>query len=610
MSRPQVYLRLLGYLRPYKLRFAVAVACTIVVGGLNAYPAYLVQYVINDLLIARRLDAVLFICASLVAVYLAKGAAAYWQHYCMYWVGQRIVMDVRNALHRHFIHLPLRFFEARTTGELIAKVIYDISLMQYAATNSVRDLLRHGITFVALLGVAIYQSPAMALIFIFIVPLVGFLVIKMGEKIRHITRRTQVRMGDMSSLMKETYAGIRVVKAFGAEEREEGRFASATRSFFDTVMRAMWVRSLAPPMVEIIGGILGAGVLWFGARAVILGGMDPGKLTSFAVALGMAYNPLKSFTRVFNSMMEGIAGAQSVFEMMDEHDHEDKNPRGETMGRLSGEIRFEAVHFSYGEEPVLENIDVAVPAGCTLAVVGMSGAGKSTLLDLIPRFYAPSRGRILFDGKDASAYSLHSLRAQIAVVAQQVVLFNDTAENNIAYGVDGPVSREAVVVAAKAANAHDFIAGLEKGYDTVLGEEGVRLSGGERQRIAIARAILRNPSILLLDEATSALDTESEQLIQEALDPLMKGRTTIVVAHRLSTVRNADLILVLDGGCIVERGTHEVLMERNSLYKRLYEMQFASEDAPLAGEAANEEAPQDYLLGEKIPVDEGRAPRP
>ncbi len=579
VSRTQVYRRLLKYLRPYWRRFSIAILATIVVGALNAVPALLVRTAVDDVLVARDEAAAFFLSALVMGIFILKGGAAYLQNYFMYWVGQRIVMDVRNALHRHLLFLPLRFFDEKTTGELMAKVTYDITLMRKAASNAVRDLVRHFFTFLALLGVAVYQSPKMSLFFIVAVPPVVVLIAWLGEKIRRITRRTQERMGDMSSLMKETYDGMRVVKGFGAERFEESRFERANLSFFRTIMRAMRARALAPPLVEVIGGVLAGFVLWHGAGLVMRGEVTPGQLSSFLVAVGMIYSPLKSLTRVYHTLMEGLAGCQSVFELMDDYVAEETNPGGRMMGRLVREIRFRGVEFAYGETPVLQNIDLEVPAGTIFALVGMSGAGKTTLVDLIPRFYLPTAGSIAYDGAEGDDLDLESLRAQIAVVGQRVHLLNGTVAENIAYAAEGAVDREAVVAAAKAANAHDFISALPEGYDTVIGEDGERLSGGERQRLAIARAILRDPSILLLDEATSALDAQSERLIQEALERLMEGRTTVVVAHRLSTVRSADCIAVLDGGRIVEQGTHAALMEKGGLYRRLYEMQYVEEEA-------------------------------
>ncbi|MBI2178130.1 MAG: ATP-binding cassette domain-containing protein [Candidatus Tectomicrobia bacterium] len=576
MSRVETYLRLLGYLRPYWARFAVAVACTFIVGSLGAVPALMVKYAVDDVLIARDAGMAMLISAGIVVLFALRAVVGYVQAYCMYWVGQRVVMDLRNELHRHLVRLPMRFFEGKTTGELMAKSLYDISLMQKAATSAIRDLGKEFFTFVALLCVAVYQNPKMALIFLVVFPPVGFLIARMGEKVRRITRGTQARIGSLSALMKETYAGIRVVKAFGAEGFEGARFARTNLSFFRQIMGAMRVRALAPSLVEGIGGALAGGILWFGILMVMRGEVTAGELSSFLVAVGMVYSPLKSLTRVYHNLMEGLAGSQAVFELMDAHKPEEANPRGRAMGRLCRSIRLEGVSFAYETEPVLRDIRLEIPAGGVLAVVGLSGAGKTTLLDLIPRFYVPAAGRITYDGVDGSELDLWSLRAQIGVVGQHINLFNDTVTRNIAYAAEGPVDAGAVEAAARAANAHGFISTLPNGYDTVLGEEGVRLSGGERQRIAIARAILRDPSILLLDEATSSLDSESEKIIQEALDRLMRGRTTVVVAHRLSTVRAADAIAVLDDGQLVELGTHQELMERGGFYRKLYEMQFAS----------------------------------
>jgi subfamily B ATP-binding cassette protein MsbA len=573
VSRLQIYIRVLGYLKPYRVRFAAAAVCTVFVGAFNALPALLVRYAVDDVLIAKDMGMAFALSVGVAGIYVLKGGLAYCQNYFMYWVGQRVVMDIRNSLHRHLLCLPLRFFDDKTTGELMSKVTYDITLMQKAASSAVRDLGRHFFTFISLLGIAIYQQPRMALLFLVVIPPVAFLIAHFGEKIRRITRTTQVKMGEMNTLMKETYVGMRVVKAFGAEAAEEARFARANLSFFRRIMKAMRVRAMTPSIVDGIGGLLAGLVLWYGAGMVIRGEATPGQLSSFLVAVGMIYSPLKSLSRVYHTLMEGVAGGQSVFELMDRHAPEEVHPGGRKLEGLSEGIRFSGVGFGYGAGAVLEDLSFEVPAGSVFALVGASGAGKTTLLDLIPRFYEPTSGRIEFDGVDGAEFDLRSLRSRIGVVGQQVILFDDTVAGNIAYGAGGEASSEDIETAARAANAHAFIEALPDGYGTQLGEDGVRLSGGERQRIAIARAILQDPPILLLDEATSALDPESERTIQEALDRLMRGRTTIVVAHRLATVRGADEIAVLDGGRMAERGTHAELMAAGGLYSRFSAMQ-------------------------------------
>lgn len=373
--------------------------------------------------------------------------------------------------------------------------------------------------------------------------------------------------------MKETYSGIKEVKAYGAEKIEETRFNKSNFSFFVNMKRVLRVRALAPPLVEAIGGVIAATVLWFGSMMVINGEVTPGEFSSFLVAIGMIYSPLKSLTRVYNNMMEGIAGGQSVFELIDNEPQEEVSVRTKKMDKLTNEIKIDNVSFEYDSIPVLKNINIKIKCGSLVAFVGLSGAGKTTLLDIIPQFYLPSSGRVLFDGLDASELEIRSIREQIAVVSQQVFIFNDTVSKNISYGFTKEPDFEKIVAAAKAANADTFIRSMPDGYNTILGEDGVRISGGERQRIAIARAILRNPSILLLDEATSALDSENESLIQEALERLMEGRTTLVISHRFSAVQHADLIIVLKDGSIVEQGVHNDLILLNGHYKKLFEMQ-------------------------------------
>ncbi|MFQ5895155.1 MAG: ABC transporter ATP-binding protein [Nitrospinota bacterium] len=575
MSKLKIYLRLLSFLTPYRGRAALAVVCMVGVGALSAAPAYLLQHVVDGLIPPREpFLLVVILPLAVVATYLALGAFTYGQTYLMYWVGQRVVMDIRNALYGHLVRLPVRFFTQKTTGELMSRVVYDISLMQKAASSAVRDMGRHSFALLFLMALAFYQNWRLSLAFAMVLPPLTYLVARMGEKVRRITRQTQDKMGDISALVKEAFTGIRVVKAFNAEEHEHRRFARANRRFCDTVMRAMRVRALATPLVEVLGGVGAGVVLWVGARQVMAGESTPGQFASFLAALGLLYNPLKSLTRVYQTLQEGVAASETVFGLMDQTAPEPRRSGQREMGPLREGICFREVSFAYEDVPVLQGLNLEVPAGKVVALVGLSGAGKTTLMDLIPRFYDPTSGRIEYDGTDGAGLDVASLRDQVGLVTQRVFLFNGTVFDNIAYARPGAEPAQ-VEAAARAANAHGFIQALPQGYGSMIGEDGVRLSGGERQRVAIARAILKDPSILLLDEATSALDSESEQLVQEALERLKRGRTTLVVAHRLSTVRNADLIAVLDGGQMVETGTHAELMARGGLYRRLYEIQFA-----------------------------------
>ncbi len=573
MKKRFVIKNLLFYLKSYKFRFGIAVLCTLVVASLNAFPALLVKYAVDDVLISKNVKMAVLLSLVLVVIYLFKGVFSYFQSYFMEWVGHRVVVDVRSKLHSRMMSFPIHFFERKTTGELMSKVLFDISWMQKAVSSSLRDLARYFFTFIALLSVAFYQSPKMSFFFIIAVPPISYIVFRLGEKIRRATRGNQERMGDISSLMKETYSGIKEVKAYGAEKIEETRFNKSNFSFFVNMKRVLRVRALAPPLVEAIGGVIAATVLWFGSMMVINGEVTPGEFSSFLVAIGMIYSPLKSLTRVYNNMMEGIAGGQSVFELIDNEPQEEVSVRTKKMDKLTNEIKIDNVSFEYDSIPVLKNINIKIKCGSLVAFVGLGGAGKTTLLDIIPQFYLPSSGRVLFDGLDASELEIRSIREQIAVVSQQVFIFNDTVSKNISYGFTKEPDFEKIVAAAKAANADTFIRSMPDGYNTILGEDGVRISGGERQRIAIARAILRNPSILLLDEATSALDSENESLIQEALERLMEGRTTLVISHRFSAVQHADLIIVLKDGSIVEQGVHNDLILLNGHYKKLFEMQ-------------------------------------
>jgi subfamily B ATP-binding cassette protein MsbA len=430
---------------------------------------------------------------------------------------------------------------------------------------------------IGLVFVIFYRDWKLAVIAMFIFPLAIYPIAKFGSRLRHFATRTQVTMGSLTTLLQETISGTRIVKAFGMEEYENKRFAGENERLFKLNLKSISIIGLSSPFMEFLGGLGIAAIVFYGGYQVINGNSTPGTFFSFLAALIMLYEPVKRLTNVNNTIQQGIAAANRVFDILDTVPDIRNADRAMTLPKISSHIAVQDVTFSYEQTPVLKHVNLKIRAGEIIAFVGMSGGGKTTLVNLIPRFYDVNEGRILIDGQDIRDVTIESLRGQIGIVTQQTILFNDTVRNNIAYG-DINKSESEIIGAAKAANAHDFIINMPNGYDTVIGEQGMKLSGGERQRISIARALLKDAPILILDEATSSLDTEAEIEVQDALETLMQGRTTLIIAHRLSTIRNADRIIVLVNGVIVEEGTHEALLERKGEYFKLYQMQFKNGD--------------------------------
>jgi len=563
---------LYGYLRPFMGRLIVAMICMIIVAFATAFSAYLVKPVLDDIFLKKDVVKLMILPGVVIVLYLVKGVAMYGQRYLMAFIGQRIVADVRRDMYFHLQNLDLTFFVKNATGVLISRLINDVNLLRGALSGAVTSLLRDFFTIVGLVFVVFYRNWQLACIAMLVLPVAVYPIVAFGRKFFKFSTRSQETIGDLTMIIHEAISGIRIVKAFSMEAYEKKRFSVENERLFNIYMKIQKVRALSSPVMEMLGGVGIAAIIWIGGFQVMKGHATPGTFFSFITALFMLYQPIKKINKSNSAVQEGLAAARRIFDVMAIQPAVKETPGSVPLTRGWKRLTFEDVDFSYGEEPVLSHIAFEMKGGEMVAFVGRSGSGKSTLLNLIPRFYDVTGGQITLDGRDVRQFTIPSLRAQVAMVTQEVILFNDTVRNNIAYG-NPSVPLEAVKEAGKQANAHDFIMTLPEGYDTVIGERGVKLSGGERQRISIARAILKNAPLLILDEATSSLDAESEVEVQKALNNLMTNRTVLVVAHRLSTIVRADRIYVLEGGRIVEKGTHESLFRTNGVYRQLFDLQ-------------------------------------
>ncbi|OIP99364.1 MAG: lipid A export permease/ATP-binding protein MsbA [Zetaproteobacteria bacterium CG2_30_46_52] len=571
-----MYRRLLQFLLPYRGKLSVAIFCMIILAACTAALAWALKPMLNEVLSGKNMTYIYLMPVFIIVLYLVKGIAFYGQASLMAFIGQRIIYDIRNQVYDALTSQSLSFFTHRKTGEILGRITYDVTLLQSAVSTTVTSLMRDIMTIIFLLGVIFYNDWVLALLSLIVFPIMVYPIVHFGQKMRQASYDGQVSMGEMSSLVEETVGGIRVVKAFGMEEYERGRFKAITNDFMTHQVQALKVQALSFPIMEFVAGLGIAGILLYGGLQVAEGKSDAGALMSFIVSLLLLYDPVRRLSRANNEIQQGLAAAERIFDILDTHvdisDHQDSV----AMLPFKSDITFDQVTLTYpgSSRPVLDGIDLTIKAGEVVALVGRSGAGKTTLANMILRFMDPSSGNIRIDGVDLKDLKQDSMRQYMALVTQEIVLFNDTVLSNIAYGHNN-IDREKVIAISKIANAHEFISKLENGYDTLVGEKGVILSGGQRQRLSLARALLKDAPILLLDEATSSLDTESERLVQQAIDKLMLGRTVVVIAHRLSTIRNADKIVVLDQGKITQVGSHEALLEEGGLYAELHALQFS-----------------------------------
>ncbi len=567
-----LYFRLLTFLKPYTVKLVLAMLFMSFVAATNGATAFIVKPVLDSIFFQKDEKMLLLIPFGVVILYFLKGLFEYLQAYLMGYVGQRVITDIRKLAFDSLQRQPLSFFDRTPTGVSISRLMNDVNLIQSTVSDAFTAVLKDAFTIVGLIGVVFYRDWKLAAIAFLVLPFAVYPIVSFGKKLRKVSTKTQKSLARLTAFLHETITGQRVVKAFSMEEYESKRFQAENESLFLINLRRYKIRALSHPIMEVLGGIAVAIIIWYGGKEVISGASTPGNFFSFTAALLMLYEPIKRLNKENHNIQQGLAATQRVFEAIDREPEILDKEGARHLGRVEGAITFHDVFFRYEEKMILKNVNLTINRNEVLAIVGESGVGKTTLVNLIPRFYDVTTGSIMIDGVDIRDVTLASLRKNIALVTQDVILFNDTIGSNIAYGVSQDQQR--IEEVASMAFAHDFIVKLPKGYNTVVGEKGVRLSGGQKQRIAVARALYKNAPILILDEATSSLDAASETEVQRALENLMKGRTTIIIAHRLSTVMNAHRIVVIEGGTIVQEGTHQGLIEVEGPYKRLYELQF------------------------------------
>lgn len=574
-----LYLRILSYIKPYMHRLIFAMFCTIMAAAGNLYLPWIIKDMIDEVLADKNGTMLNWIAASIIAIFVVRGLFWYGQNYLMSYVGQSVIIDIRAAVFKKLQRLSVSFYDKNKTGTIMSYVTNDVNALQSAMVENTIEMITEGFILIGSVVAMIYLDWRLTLFTVCTFPVALWFMEFFGKKIRKTGGRIQECTADITSVLQESVASARVIKSFVREDYEVDRFDVENRANFRANMKNAQLMATLTPVVELVAAIGVTMIIWYGGNNVINGTITAGSLVAFLTYAVNISNPIKRLTRVIGNIQKALAAAQRVFMIIDMPEEIAESRDAKQLPEVSGKVEFQNVSFAYDDKGnVITDLSFSVKPGEVIAIVGPSGAGKSTIANLLPRFYDVNKGDIKIDGHSVREVTLDSLREQVGIVPQETMLFNGSVYNNILYGrLDA--TKEEIEAAAKAANAHDFIMQLTDGYETKLGDRGVNLSGGQRQRIAIARAILKNPRILILDEATSALDTESERVVQEALDRLMVGRTSFVIAHRLSTVKNADKILVLEKGNLVESGTHDELLALNGLYAHLYKIQYRNKEA-------------------------------